>query len=172
MSARTQPHLKSWFLKSLSRNWPPVALSTIVNTLFLQQNPSRGGLGLCLWPGSAGTTPIDRCYKCDWSDFTPTRTEGLLVQTVILRQSADVVKRTQRGWLQESQARPMVTGRHKEIAARVKITIHRLNQLDTKWQIRKGKIMGKYQLDDKGKAQVQRFQWETFRQVESIKETG
>ena len=51
----------------------------------------------------------------------------------------------------------MVNGRHKEIAARVKhMNGSTIKPAGTSDRLEKD-IMGKYQLDDKGKAQVQRF---------------
>lgn len=72
--------------------------------------------------GYLGTnTPIDRCYKCDFEgDFTPTE-RGFVCPNCGNSdpKTVDVVKRTC-GYLGNPQARPMVNGRHKEIAARVK----------------------------------------------------
>ena len=72
--------------------------------------------------GYLGTnTPIDRCYKCDFEgDFTPTE-RGFACPNCGNSdpKTVDVVKRTC-GYLGNPQARPMVNGRHKEIAARVK----------------------------------------------------
>lgn len=72
--------------------------------------------------GYLGTnTPIDRCYACGFEgDFDPTD-RGF--ECPVCRTSdpnlVDVVKRTC-GYLGNPQARPMVQGRHQEIAARVK----------------------------------------------------
>lgn len=72
--------------------------------------------------GYLGTnTPIDRCYKCDFEgDFEPTE-RGFACPNCGNNdpKTVDVVKRTC-GYLGNPQARPMVNGRHKEIAARVK----------------------------------------------------
>ncbi len=72
--------------------------------------------------GYLGTnTPIDRCYKCDFEgDFAPTE-RGFTCPNCGNSdpKTVDVVKRTC-GYLGNPQARPMVNGRHKEIAARVK----------------------------------------------------
>ena len=72
--------------------------------------------------GYLGTnTPIDRCYKCDFEgDFEPTE-RGFKCPNCGNNdpRTCDVVKRTC-GYLGNPQARPMVKGRHKEIAARVK----------------------------------------------------
>lgn len=72
--------------------------------------------------GYLGTnTPIDRCYKCDFEgDFEPTE-RGFACPNCGNSdpKTVDVVKRTC-GYLGNPQARPMVNGRHKEIAARVK----------------------------------------------------
>lgn len=91
----------------------------------LQQNPKALE---AVWDyaydrvGYLGTnTPIDRCYKCDFSgDFTPTahgfQCPGCGNDDP---RTCDVVKRTC-GYLGNPQARPMVHGRHSEISARVK----------------------------------------------------
>lgn len=91
----------------------------------LQQNPKALE---AVWDyaydrvGYLGTnTPIDRCYACGFEgDFDPTD-RGF--ECPVCRTSdpnfVDVVKRTC-GYLGNPQARPMVQGRHKEIAARVK----------------------------------------------------
>ena len=72
--------------------------------------------------GYLGTnTPIDRCYKCDFEgDFEP-KERGFACPNCGNNdpKTVDVVKRTC-GYLGNPQARPMVNGRHKEIAARVK----------------------------------------------------
>ena len=72
--------------------------------------------------GYLGTnTPIDRCYKCDFEgDFEPTE-RGFKCPNCGNNdpRTCDVVKRTC-GYLGNPQARPMVKGRHNEIAARVK----------------------------------------------------
>ena len=91
----------------------------------LQQNPKALE---AVWDyaydrvGYLGTnTPIDRCYKCDFEgDFTPTE-RGFVCPNCGNSdpKTVDVVKRTC-GYLGNPQARPMVNGRHKEIAARVK----------------------------------------------------
>jgi len=91
----------------------------------LQQNPKALE---AVWDfayervGYLGTnTPIDHCYKCDFEgDFQPTE-RGFKCPNCgnTDPKSADVVKRTC-GYLGNPQARPMVNGRHKEIAARVK----------------------------------------------------
>ena len=91
----------------------------------LQQNPKALE---AVWDyaydrvGYLGTnTPIDRCYKCDFEgDFEPTE-RGFACPNCGNRdpKTVDVVKRTC-GYLGNPQARPMVNGRHKEIAARVK----------------------------------------------------
>lgn len=91
----------------------------------LQQNPKALE---AVWDyaydrvGYLGThTPIDRCYACGFEgDFDPTD-RGF--ECPVCRTSdpnlVDVVKRTC-GYLGNPQARPMVRGRHQEIAARVK----------------------------------------------------
>jgi anaerobic ribonucleoside-triphosphate reductase len=72
--------------------------------------------------GYVGTnTPIDRCYACDYAgEFEPTargfRCPGCGNEDP---RTCDVVKRTC-GYLGNPQQRPMVRGRHAEIAARVK----------------------------------------------------
>ena len=91
----------------------------------LQQNPKALE---AVWDyaydrvGYLGTnTPIDRCYKCDFEgDFEPTE-RGFACPNCGNNdpKTVDVVKRTC-GYLGNPQARPMVNGRHKEIAARVK----------------------------------------------------
>lgn len=91
----------------------------------LQQNPKALE---AVWDyaydrvGYLGTnTPIDRCYKCDFEgDFEPTD-RGFACPNCGNSdpKTVDVVKRTC-GYLGNPQARPMVNGRHKEIAARVK----------------------------------------------------
>ena len=91
----------------------------------LQQNPKALE---AVWDyaydrvGYLGTnTPIDRCYKCDFEgDFDPTE-RGFACPNCGNNdpKTVDVVKRTC-GYLGNPQARPMVNGRHKEIAARVK----------------------------------------------------
>ena len=91
----------------------------------LQQNPKALE---AVWDyaydrvGYLGTnTPIDRCYKCDFEgDFNPTE-RGFACPNCGNSdpKTVDVVKRTC-GYLGNPQARPMVNGRHKEIAARVK----------------------------------------------------
>ncbi len=91
----------------------------------LQQNPKALE---AVWDyaydrvGYLGTnTPIDRCYKCDFEgDFEPTK-RGFACPNCGNSdpKTVDVVKRTC-GYLGNPQARPMVNGRHKEIAARVK----------------------------------------------------
>ena len=91
----------------------------------LQQNPKALE---AVWDyaydrvGYLGTnTPIDKCYKCDFEgDFTPTE-RGFMCPNCgnTDPKTVDVVKRTC-GYLGNPQARPMVNGRHKEIAARVK----------------------------------------------------
>lgn len=72
--------------------------------------------------GYLGTnTPIDRCYKCDFEgDFKPTE-NGFRCPSCgnTDPETCDVVKRTC-GYLGNPQKRPMVNGRHKEIASRVK----------------------------------------------------
>ena len=72
--------------------------------------------------GYLGTnTPIDRCYECGFEgDFEPTE-RGFKCPNCGNSdpKTCDVVKRTC-GYLGNPQARPMVKGRHKEIAARVK----------------------------------------------------
>ena len=72
--------------------------------------------------GYLGTnTPIDRCYRCGFEgDFEPTA-RGFKCPACGNSdpKTVDVVKRTC-GYLGNPQARPMVEGRHKEIAARVK----------------------------------------------------
>ncbi|WP_018658779.1 anaerobic ribonucleoside-triphosphate reductase [Allofustis seminis] len=72
--------------------------------------------------GYLGTnTPIDHCYECGFDgDFEPTE-RGFKCPTCGNTDPAtcDVVKRTC-GYLGNPQLRPMVHGRHKEIAARVK----------------------------------------------------
>ncbi|MFW7415079.1 anaerobic ribonucleoside-triphosphate reductase [Demequina sp. SO4-18] len=72
--------------------------------------------------GYLGTnTPIDRCYECGYAgDFEPTAT-GFECPSCGNDDPrlCDVVKRTC-GYLGNPQQRPMVHGRHEEIAARVK----------------------------------------------------
>lgn len=91
----------------------------------LQQNPKALE---AVWDyaydrvGYLGTnTPIDRCYACGFAgDFEPTE-KGFRCPACGMTdpKMVDVVKRTC-GYLGNPQARPMVRGRHKEIAARVK----------------------------------------------------
>ncbi|MFS1664209.1 anaerobic ribonucleoside-triphosphate reductase [Streptococcus sp. zg-JUN1979] len=91
----------------------------------LQQNPKALE---AVWDfaydrvGYLGTnTPIDKCYECGFEgDFTPTE-RGFMCPNCHNSdpKTVDVVKRTC-GYLGNPQARPMVNGRHKEIAARVK----------------------------------------------------
>ena len=72
--------------------------------------------------GYLGTNaPIDRCYECGFTgDFEPTA-RGFACPDCGNQdpRTCDVVKRTC-GYLGNPQARPMVHGRHQEIAARVK----------------------------------------------------
>ncbi|MEP7763223.1 anaerobic ribonucleoside-triphosphate reductase [Sanguibacter sp. 25GB23B1] len=72
--------------------------------------------------GYLGTnTPIDHCYACGFSgDFSPTA-RGFKCPECGNEdpRTCDVVKRTC-GYLGNPQARPMVHGRHTEIASRVK----------------------------------------------------
>lgn len=72
--------------------------------------------------GYLGTnTPIDQCFKCGFKgDFKPTE-RGFQCPQCGNTDAAtcDVVKRTC-GYLGNPQQRPMVHGRHKEIASRVK----------------------------------------------------
>lgn len=72
--------------------------------------------------GYVGTNaPIDRCYECGYGgDFTPTA-RGFACPDCGNSdpRTCDVVKRTC-GYLGNPQQRPMVHGRHEEIAARVK----------------------------------------------------
>lgn len=72
--------------------------------------------------GYLGTnTPIDRCYECEFEgEFHPTE-RGFQCPNCqnTNPDTCDVVKRTC-GYLGNPQKRPMVEGRHKEIAARVK----------------------------------------------------
>lgn len=72
--------------------------------------------------GYLGTnTPIDHCYACDFDgDFLPTE-NGFKCPNCgnTDPDTCDVVKRTC-GYLGNPQKRPMVKGRHKEIAAREK----------------------------------------------------
>ena len=91
----------------------------------LQQNPKALE---AVWDyaydrvGYLGTnTPIDKCYACGFEgDFTPTE-RGFMCPNCGNSdpKTVDVVKRTC-VYLGNPQARPMVKGRHKEIAARVK----------------------------------------------------
>ncbi len=72
--------------------------------------------------GYLGTnTPIDRCYECGFmGDFNPTERGFACPECGNADpRTCDVVKRTC-GYLGNPQARPMVHGRHQEIAARVK----------------------------------------------------
>ncbi|MBV7389316.1 anaerobic ribonucleoside-triphosphate reductase [Enterococcus sp. ALS3] len=91
----------------------------------LQQNPKALE---AVWDyaydkiGYLGTnTPIDHCYECGFEgDFTPTK-RGFECPSCGNHdpKTVDVVKRTC-GYLGNPQARPMVHGRHQEIASRVK----------------------------------------------------
>lgn len=100
----------------------------------LQQNPKALE---AVWDyaydrvGYLGTnTPIDRCYQCGFEgDFEPTD-RGFTCPNCGNHdpKTVDVVKRTC-GYLGNPQARPMVHGRHKEIAARVK----HMNGSTIKW---------------------------------------
>ncbi len=72
--------------------------------------------------GYLGTnTPIDQCYECGFKgDFEPTAHGFKCPQCHNTNpETCDVVKRTC-GYLGNPQIRPMVKGRHKEIASRVK----------------------------------------------------
>ena len=72
--------------------------------------------------GYLGTnTPIDHCLKCNFEgDFDPTERGFKCPECRNTDPNfCDVVKRTC-GYLGNPQARPMVKGRHKEIASRVK----------------------------------------------------
>ncbi|WP_084103791.1 anaerobic ribonucleoside-triphosphate reductase [Demequina sp. NBRC 110056] len=72
--------------------------------------------------GYLGTnTPIDRCYDCGFAgDFDPTATGFACPECGNQDpRTCDVVKRTC-GYLGNPQQRPMVQGRHREIASRVK----------------------------------------------------
>lgn len=91
----------------------------------LQQNPAALG---AVWDyaydrvGYLGTnTPIDRCYECGYSGDFDATARGFQCPECGNANPAtcDVVKRTC-GYLGNPQARPMVHGRHSEIAARVK----------------------------------------------------
>lgn len=91
----------------------------------LQQNPKALE---AVWDygydriGYLGTnTPIDHCYECGFEgDFKPTKRGFECPQCGNHDpKSCDVVKRTC-GYLGNPQQRPMVHGRHKEIASRVK----------------------------------------------------
>jgi anaerobic ribonucleoside-triphosphate reductase len=91
----------------------------------LQQNPKALE---AVWDyaydrvGYLGTnTPIDHCYECGFSgDFTPTARGFECPECGNADPlSCDVVKRTC-GYLGNPQARPMVHGRHTEIASRAK----------------------------------------------------
>ena len=91
----------------------------------LQQNPAALE---AVWDyaydrvGYLGTnTPIDRCYECGFAgDFEPTAKGFACPECGNDNPSTcDVVKRTC-GYLGNPQQRPMVHGRHQEIAARVK----------------------------------------------------
>ena len=72
--------------------------------------------------GYLGTNaPIDHCYECDFDgDFNPTK-DGFECPNCgnTNPETCDVVKRTC-GYLGNPQKRPMVEGRHEEIAARKK----------------------------------------------------
>ncbi len=91
----------------------------------LQQNPKALE---AVWDyaydrvGYLGTnTPIDRCYECGFAgDFDPTA-RGFKCPSCGNEdpRTCDVVKRTC-GYLGNPQQRPMVHGRHTEIASRVK----------------------------------------------------
>ncbi|QIL45790.1 anaerobic ribonucleoside-triphosphate reductase [Vagococcus coleopterorum] len=91
----------------------------------LQQNPKALE---AVWDysydkiGYLGTNaPIDHCYKCGFEgDFNPTE-RGFECPSCGNNdpKTCDVVKRTC-GYLGNPQARPMVHGRHQEIASRVK----------------------------------------------------
>lgn len=91
----------------------------------LQQNPAALG---AVWDyaydrvGYLGTnTPIDRCYECGYTGDFDATARGFECPECGNANPAtcDVVKRTC-GYLGNPQARPMVHGRHSEIAARVK----------------------------------------------------
>lgn len=91
----------------------------------LQQNPAALG---AVWDfaydrvGYLGTnTPIDRCYECGYTGDFDATARGFQCPECGNANPAtcDVVKRTC-GYLGNPQARPMVHGRHSEIAARVK----------------------------------------------------
>lgn len=72
--------------------------------------------------GYLGTnTPIDHCYECGFDgDFEPTAKGFMCPQCGNSNpKTCDVVKRTC-GYLGNPQQRPMVKGRHKEIASRKK----------------------------------------------------
>ncbi len=72
--------------------------------------------------GYLGTnTPIDHCFECQFEgDFQPTAHGFKCPQCGNTNpETCDVVKRTC-GYLGNPQLRPMVKGRHKEIASRVK----------------------------------------------------
>ncbi|SDB91698.1 ribonucleoside-triphosphate reductase class III catalytic subunit [Sanguibacter gelidistatuariae] len=91
----------------------------------LQQNPAALG---AVWDyaydrvGYLGTnTPIDRCYECGYTGDFDATARGFECPECGNANPAtcDVVKRTC-GYLGNPQARPMVHGRHSEIASRVK----------------------------------------------------
>lgn len=86
--------------------------------------------------GYLGTnTPIDHCYQCGFDgDFIPTA-KGFKCPSCHNTdpKTCDVVKRTC-GYLGNPQARPMVQGRHKEIASRVK-HLHLESERTIQWHI-------------------------------------
>ena len=102
----------------------PVVLSIIVNILIYAKIQSlRSGLGFAYDKiGYLGTnTPIDHCYKCGFEGEFKATARGFECPDCGNHdpKSCDCVKRTC-GYLGNPLQRPMVHGRHEEIAARAK----------------------------------------------------
>ena len=125
MFVKIQHRLKNWILrKSIQKQVRRVVSSIIVSIQSFSkiQRPWKlsGTMPMTVW-AILGPIPIDRCYMCDFEgDFEPTE-RGFACPNCGNSdpKTVDVVKRTC-GYLGNPQARPMVNGRHKEIAARVK----------------------------------------------------
>ena len=126
MFARTQARLKSWILKkSIQKLERRVALSTIVSTQFSNkiQKPLKR-FGIMPMTGSVISEPIRRLtvatsVTSKGTSHQPNGASPAQTVAIVIPKTVDVVKRTC-GYLGNPQARPMVNGRHKEIAARVK----------------------------------------------------
>ena len=126
MFVKIQHRLKNWILKKSIQKQVRQVVSSIIVSIQSSSKIQRpwklcGIMLMTVWVIWGTNTPIDRCYKCDFEgDFEPTE-RGFACPNCGNSdpKTVDVVKRTC-GYLGNPQARPMVNGRHKEIAARVK----------------------------------------------------